>query len=403
MVASRAVRWVAAAAALGMLVAGCSADDDVAGAPGDGAVTSTTGDAAGGPTTTRAPAPLPDAIASFSSATYADPINWVCRADVDDDACDTDLTAASTTVDGTTGTIEPEPAAAEAVDCFYIYPTVNFEGSRDDAMSADMTAELNVVNAQLAPFGEACRLWAPLYRQLTLAGFGNPEDREVAYGDVRGAFFHWLANDSDGRPFVLLGHSQGSGHLQRLIAEEVADEPAVRDRLVSALLLGGRIDTPQGDPTDSNTGLPLCAATDDTGCVIAFNTVSPVATTADVERWGSAPDGRQRACTNPVDPGAPADAWLPANTRIPINPDDPDLFDVDTPYGALLGVVEVRCTERDGATVLEARQADAWQGGDVSRLTTDVPGWGLHIVEVNLVAGSLVELVASQIEAYQAN
>lgn len=398
---STTIRWAAAVAALLVLSTGCGSSD----AASDDAAPTTAapGNTEAEDATTTTAADLPDAIASFTSATYADPINWVCRADVADDACDTDLTAASTTVDGTTGTIDPEPAGEDAVDCFYVYPTVNFEGNRDDAMSADMTAELNVVNAQLAPFGEVCRLWAPLYRQLTLNGFGNEEDREVAYGDVRDSFFHWLANDSDGRPFVLMGHSQGSGHLQRLISEELADEPALRDRLVSALLLGGRVDSPPGDPSETNTGLPACTSSDDTGCVIAFNTVSPNVAPADLARWGAGEEGRTRVCTNPVDPATPADTWAPVDTRIPINPDDPALFDVPAPYGALLGVLEVRCTSRDGATVLEARQAEAWQGRDVSRLSTDVPGWGLHIVEVNLVEGSLIDLVAAQIAAYEAN
>jgi hypothetical protein len=324
----------------------------------------------------------------------------VCRADVDGDACDLDLTSRVLRLDGTSDVVTPEAAPDDAVDCFYVYPTVNFGGARDDAMAADMSQEVGVVEAQLAQLGSVCRLWAPLYRQVTLSGLGSEADREVAYGDVRDAFFHWLANDSDGRPFVLVGHSQGTSHLVRLLAEEVTDEPAVRQRLVSALLLGGRTDTPVGDPSTSSAGLPLCASATDTGCAIAFNTVSPAIDPADLARWGGADEGRQRACTNPADPSAPLDTWVPADSIVPVEGDDPAFGAVDTPFLALEDVVEVRCTVRDGASVLEARQVEGWTGPALSRLTTDVPGWGLHIIEVNLVEGSLVQLVAAQAEAF---
>lgn len=354
---------------------------------------------------------LPAAIAGFSSATYADPVNWVCRADVDDDACDLDLSttvvdadsassAPPLTATSTTNRVEPPSAGDDAVDCFYVYPTVNFDGVRDDAMSADMTAEIGVVEAQLAQFGQVCRLWAPLYRQVTLNGFGDEANREVAYGDVRDAFFHWLANDSDGRPFVLIGHSQGTGHLATLLSDEVADEPLLTDRLVSALLLGGRTEVLGGDRSTTSTGLPLCATSQDTGCVIAFNTVSPVAAEADLARWGGASEANQRACTNPADPAMPADAWAPVDSIVPVSPDDPVFADVATPFLRLDGAIEVRCTVRGAASVLEARPVSSWSGRDLTRLTTDVPGWGLHIIEVNIVEGSLVALVEQQITAF---
>lgn len=417
--------WRGAAAVAGLLAmaavpAACSGDDGDDGSDPDvtvdgGAGASGTSVDEGGSTLPADDAEpsmaLPATIAGFSSATYADPVNWVCRADVDDDACDLDLSTSVVdarsatsppplTAPTTTDRVEPPSAGDDAVDCFYVYPTVNFEGVRDDAMSADMTAEIGVVEAQLAQFGQVCRLWAPLYRQVTLNGFGDEANRQVAYGDVRDAFFHWLANESDGRPFVLIGHSQGTGHLATLLSEEIADEPLLAGRLVSALLLGGRTEVIAGDRSTTSTGLPLCTTSQDTGCVIAFNTVSPIAAEADLARWGGASDGNQRACTNPADPATPAETWAPVDSIVPVSTQDPAFADVDTPFLRIDHAIEVRCTVRGTASVLEARPVDAWSGRDLTRLTTDVPGWGLHIIEVNIVEGSLVALVEKQITAF---
>jgi hypothetical protein len=61
-------------------------------------------------------------------------------------------------------------------------------------MSIDQ-AERSVVEQQLARFGSQCRLFAPMYRQVTLAalrkvmmGQTSPGDGALAYADVRDAW-----------------------------------------------------------------------------------------------------------------------------------------------------------------------------------------------------------------------
>ena len=46
--------------------------------------------------------------------------------------------------------------------------------------------------------------------------------------DVRAAWREYLANHNKGRPFVLIGHSQGSLMLQQLIAHEIEGKPGGR-------------------------------------------------------------------------------------------------------------------------------------------------------------------------------
>ena len=98
---------------------------------------------------------------------YGKAESWLCRPGRHD-ACDVDLTA---TVISANGKLTREPWAANPkapIDCFYVYPTV----SNDTTPNSDMIAgeeELNVVRVQAARFGSQCRVYAPLYRQITLA------------------------------------------------------------------------------------------------------------------------------------------------------------------------------------------------------------------------------------------
>ena len=55
------------------------------------------------------------------------------------------------------------------------------------------------------------------------------------------AFKTYLKKYNHGRPFVLIGHSQGSFVLEQVIAKQVDSKPSVRKRLLSAILMGGNV------------------------------------------------------------------------------------------------------------------------------------------------------------------
>ena len=55
------------------------------------------------------------------------------------------------------------------IDCFYVYPRCRPDTTDNSDMNPD-PAELNVVRQQFARFGSVCRLYAPMSRQVTLAG-----------------------------------------------------------------------------------------------------------------------------------------------------------------------------------------------------------------------------------------
>src|ERR1700752_2445483 len=99
---------------------------------------------------------------------YSKPETWLCRPGRQD-ACATDMT---TTIVPANGKLSIEKWAADPnarIDCFYVYPTV----STDPTPNSDMTpddAERNVIRHQFARFASKCRPYAPVYRQITLAG-----------------------------------------------------------------------------------------------------------------------------------------------------------------------------------------------------------------------------------------
>ena len=91
-----------------------------------------------------------------------------------------------------------------------------------------------------------------IYRQATLgsiaavlAGQDPAPVLDLAYGDVLAAWRHYLAHRNHGRPFVLIGHSQGTIHLIRLLAEEIEGRPEAA-RMLSALLIGCNVEVPEG-------------------------------------------------------------------------------------------------------------------------------------------------------------
>jgi hypothetical protein len=204
---------------------------------------------------------------------YADPANWLCMPGRSD-ACSQPLTSTLLAADGsvTKRTYEADPKAP--VDCFYVYPTV----SREPTANSDMTAgpeEQHVALEQFARFGAHCRLYAPLYRQMTLAALRGEVrgiDLETPYRDVLAAWNTYLARDNHGRGVVLIGHSQGSMMLARLIASEIDGTPVQR-RLVSAIIPGELIEVPAArDVGGTFKHVPLCRSARQFGCVIAYST-----------------------------------------------------------------------------------------------------------------------------------
>ena len=160
-----------------------------------------------------------------------------------------------------------------------------------------------------SPFNAASEIWAPRYRQATMGAFltDAPEGKQAidaAYADVREAYRYFLSSIAPDTPIVLAGHSQGSLHLKRLLAEEVRGSPAA-DRLAAAYIVGWPVSLQHDLP---QMGFPACAAPDQSGCVLSWQSFAePADPSLVLEAYGSMPalDGdapgvSPMLCTNPL-------------------------------------------------------------------------------------------------------
>jgi len=356
---------------------------------------------------------------------YADGKTWLCRPGRQD-ACAIDHT---TTVVAADGKLSKETWTADPnapIDCFYVYPTISTDPTPNSDMIAD-PAERNVIRQQFARFGSVCRPFAPLYRQITLAGLRRslagggrtPFEQGVHYDDVRDAWNYYVEHENRGRGFVLVSHSQGSFILNRLIREEIDGKP-VQSRLVSAILLGTTIAVPKGkDVGGSYQHVPLCRSASQIGCVITFasfrSTIPPPANTL----FGRVPDANLvAACTNPAALGGGSGelhAYLDATGRTitsntPAKPWVTPEQKIDTPWVSVPGLLTARCASNDNASgYLEVtvhgdpddpRVDDI--GGDIGAGGNVLANWGLHLVDVNLAMGNLLDIVGQQTKTYLA-
>jgi hypothetical protein len=359
---------------------------------------------------------------------YTDSKSWLCRPGQHNDACDVDLT---TTVIAADGKFTRETWTADAnapVDCFYVYPTVSTDPTPYSDMIAD-AAELNVIRQQFARFGSVCRRYAPMYRQVTLlglrrvlAGNGGSLDHGLQYDDVRDAWKSYLEHDNNGRPFVLIGHSQGSFILAELIRQEIDGKP-IQSRMVSAILPGTTIPVPRGkDVGGGFQHVPVCHSSTQTGCVIVYatfrSTLPPPANT----RFGKVSDPTMvAACANPAALGGGSGelhAYLDKDGRAIVGTTPPKPWvtperapeqAIDTPWVSVPGMLTARCTSNDNATYLEVTVHADSSGprtndivGDLSANGQIAPDWGLHLIDVNVAMGNLVDIVGSQSKAWLA-
>ncbi len=340
---------------------------------------------------------------------------WLCRPGMVNDPCAPGL---STTLYSPRlvrqGVVRPSVSRRVPIDCFYVYPTVSDQRTGNANLDID-PEERSIALYQAARYSQVCRVFAPMYRQVTLAGIGRgtPTTRpsaNLAFASLQAAFDDYLRHDNDGRGFVLIGHSQGAFLLRRLIAEDVDAVQSVRARLVSAILLGGNVlvrPGPSGVGGDFSH-IPACRSQNQTGCVVAFSTFDDPPPPNSV--FGRPPAGSTDVvlCTNPASLGGGAGRLTPIVPTAPFAPGTLiaagiSLLHLPTPspppttvWYAMPDAYEARCVSSGGANVLEVTPL----GGAPKPVPSPDAAWGLHLLDANIALGNLVGLVHDQSVAY---
>ena len=369
-----------------------------------------------------APASAQQAASAPASVDYRQEANWLCLPGRSD-ACGKPLATTALNPNGYGSTGQVTPAKNAPADCFYVYPTM----SRDPGDNSDLVAgieEQAAAAVQFARFGTVCRTFAPMYRQATLAallrqatgaGTRTRETMDLAYGDVRAAWRSYLQQYNKGRPFVLIGHSQGTVHLTRLLAEEIEGSPTAK-RMLSALLIGHNIEVPEGKLVGGSfKRTPLCTKVGQTGCVVTYVSFRASSPPPPGSMFGrAATPGMTVACNNPARlrrGPTPLDSYWYAgpsatSTAKPIAWSSAGA--PPTPFLRTEGLVSAACVNRGPvgylAVTVNADPADQRTDaipGDVSIAGVVQPGWGLHLVDMNIAQGDLIALVEAQAGAFR--
>ena len=355
---------------------------------------------------------------------YARPEHWVCRPDIDG-ACASDLTTTVITADGSLRREAFVRAKRPEVDCFYLYPTVS-HGPDAGAPATVTEDERRAVRQQLERLASVCRLYAPVYRQVTVTAMkagvssrtipGLEAAGRTSRADAMAAWRYYVANENYGRGVILIGHSQGAALLTELIQQEIDGRPG-RKQMVSAILAGGWVTAPEGaDRGGTFRTIPACRQNGQIGCVLTFNTYRAERPVPEAKAMPF-DKARTPLCTNPAALSGGSGALKPilsatGETIIPeLTAPQPPWTDppsrIDTPFVALPGLFEAECRHDKHGVYLAVWSVAGPGDGRTGALTGEwmIDGvaddtMGLHNIDLNLTAGNLLEVVRAQIAAY---
>ena len=351
-------------------------------------------------------------------------VKWLCRSGLAGQPCTGDQTTRYFAPDGSSRVGKPATAAKPAIDCFYVYPTVSNQPTPNATQTADPEVR-SIAKYQAQRFSTRCRVFAPLYRQVTAVGVAiasqthDTSGYSLAFGDVREAWRSYLAHDNHGRGFVLIGHSQGSRMLRALIRREIDPNPSVRRRLVSAIIPGANATVAKGRLVGGDfVHIPVCTRGAQTGCVISYSTFNkPPPDNSRFGRTDTDPVGG--ALGLPTGPGVEVMCADPAalagspglRTLVPSEPFAPGVVaallvklyggpppSADTPWLQPTDHYTGRCVESNNAHVLMLSPVDG------ARMLNPSPDdtWGVHLVDVNIALGNLTTIVGLESRAWAA-
>ncbi len=345
---------------------------------------------------------------------YTKPANWLCLPGRSD-TCSTPLRTTALGPDGYGASDLSTVAKDPKLDCFIVYPTV----SRDQGLNSDLNPgngeEKYSIATQFARLSGVCRTFAPIYRQMTLSavaaaatGGDVTGPANLAFGDVRSAWRNYLATRNQGRPFVLVGHSQGSLMLIQLLSRDIEGRPEAK-RMKLAVVPGFNVMVPVGKRVGGTfKSTPLCASLGQTGCVMSWVSYRERNAPPAGALFGIASQpGMTVGCTNPARPGAtgwvPLESYWYSRSSQPV-PGGPIVWSSEgpppTPFLRTQGLVSGRCVNDGPRGYLSIRtNADPADkrtdrvGGEVGALGFFLPGWGMHMGDINNAQGDILNVI----------
>jgi hypothetical protein len=338
-------------------------------------------------------------------------VKWLCRPGKQHNPCMRGQRTALISPSGERlGMKRPHGPRRRKVDCFYVYPTVSDQQTPNANLHID-PEERSIALYQAARYSQYCRVYAPMYRQLTLKQIADPAGttphmRHLAYHSALRAWKKYLHKYNHGRGVVFVGHSQGSFVLRSLIASQVDPNRHLRRRLVSAILLGGNVTVADGRSTGGDFDhIRACHSKRQLHCVTAFSTFDAPVPSDSLFGRTSTP-GLHVLCTNPagLDGGPrrlrsiyPSKPFAPhttigAVTRLVGFP----MIKTKARFIQANGAYSGRCSSANDANVLQIHPNDG--APDLRAIPT--AAWGVHLADANIALGNLIGVVRHEIRSY---
>src|SRR4051794_10144897 len=347
------------------------------------------------------------ALAAALPATANAKTVWLCKPGLRDNPCEAGLKTTGFSPTGQKrGVRALKPDRPRSIDCFYVYPTVSDQKTSLANLHKDPEIR-SIALYQAARWAQRCRVFAPMYRQVTLQNIAQAGSvPKQTYADVRNAWHDYLRKYNHGRGVVIIGHSQGTFVLRKLVAGEIDPKPAVRRRLVSAILLGGNVLVKKGHDSGGDfKNVKACRRESQTGCVVAFSTYGAPPPSNSVFGRTSA-GGTEVLCTNPAALGGGSGSITPIYPSAPFAPGstigvgisllDYPLPSASTPWISVPASFRAHCSSSGGAHVLQIAPLD---GAPTLKPSPDA-AWGLHLTDANIALGNLLDVVRAQERAY---
>ena len=414
-----------------LCIAGCTDDDSSTDQNASTAEAGSGGHAGGGHDLAEAGKPASAGksgsagAASTSTSTssdtdYSKPETWLCRPG-HNDACAVDLTTTVVSADGSLAQEKFEAAADAPIDCFYVYPTVSLDMTANSDLEAG-PEEKSVVRAQFARFASQCRLFAPMYRQVTLtslrasiAGMPTTADRTLGIKDVTAAWKYYLEHDNNGRGVVFVGHSQGSSVLIQLLKDQL-DKDTLDKRFITAIIGGMNVLVPKDKLVGGSfKNIPVCKSAEELGCVLTFASFREATPPSETTMFASSTDkSLVAACTNPAAMGGgPAELHSYLTTGGPGASSKP-MGDwvtgkkIETPFVSVPGLITGECKFGHTGSYLSIKVNADPKDPRADEITGDVltngeitADWGLHLIDMHVAMGNLIDVVKAKAAAHK--
>ena len=363
------------------------------------------------------------AISGIAAGVASAETTWLCKPGIANNPCESSLTSTTEFANGATLPENAKDNPNAPIDCFYVYPTVSSQFTENANLEVG-PEEKQIAVDQASRFSQTCKVYAPIYPQLTIPAINTPggitpEGSAIAYIGVLTAFEEYMAKYNNGRGFVLIGHSQGAALLEQLVKEQIDTNATLRKHLVSAILLGGNVVVPKGKTVGGTfKTVPACQSTFQTHCVIAYSSFL---------KEPPNPSNFGRVQSSLLGGATPTEEELKHNEILCVNPGAlvaqenlsgpmlrfestaafPGLLGAfvkgakgSTPWVSMPGQYSGQCQRANGATWLQLTNIGG--SNDTREQIAEVLGplWGTHLEDVNVSLGNLVATTAVQGASY---